>query len=159
MIFAPDHGYEPVIFKISDTIFGVVYRDKSSHPGAIRTFTYLGSITNPSNVAGIFKKDAFGLYANETHLIGSINGEIISISNFTHGWNHVVMTYDQSYIRLFVNGTFMKKISYTSEINTNNNVLNIGKMFSGRIDEVGLYGRVLTSDEISEHYTSPGSLN
>lgn len=159
MIFAPDHGYEPVIFKISDTIFGVVYRDKSSHPGSIRTFTYLGSITNPSNVAGIFKKDAFGLYANETHLIGSINGEIISISNFSHGWNHVVMTYDKSYIRLFVNGTFMKKISYTSEINTNNNVLNIGKMFFGCIDEVGLYGHILTSDEIFEHYTSPGSLN
>jgi hypothetical protein len=154
-----NQGWEPVIFKISDYIFGILYRDKSPHPGSIRTFTNIGDIPNPSNIAGIFKKDSFGIYANETHLIASINNlSPISISNLTTGWNHIVMTYDQSYIRLYVNGIFMKKQFYDTTINSNTNQLYIGKLYYGILDEVGLYDRVLSLDEISDHFNYPGSL-
>jgi len=154
-----NQGWEPVIFKISDYLFGILYRDKSPHPGSIRTFTNIGDLPNPSNIAGIFKKDSFGLYANESHLIASINNlSPISISNLTAGWNHIVMTYDQSYIRLYVNGNLMKKLSFDIKIYSNTNPLFIGKLYYGLIDEVGLYNRVLSLDEISDHYQHPGSL-
>lgn len=154
-----NQGWEPVIFKISDYIFGILYRDKSPHPGTIRTFTNIGDLPNPSNIAGIFKKDSFGIYANETHLIASINNlPPISISNLTTGWNHIVMTYDQSYIQLYVNGIFMKKQFYDTKINSNTNSLYIGKLYYGILDEVGLYDRVLSREEILNHYLNPGSL-
>lgn len=87
------------------------------------------------------------------------DGDITPAANT---WYHVVMTYDGSTLRLYVNGVldistgFGNSISYSMT----NSSLRIGAMvgypnyMSGRIDEVRIYNRALSTAEIQKHYAA-----
>ena len=82
-------------------------------------------------------------------------------------WYHIVGTYDTSTMKLYINGMLSHSKSVTGAIETNNEPLRIGKQFwygnvysywDGLIDEVKIYNRALSADEVLEHYNDVGSL-
>ncbi len=78
-------------------------------------------------------------------------------------WHHVTGTYDGATIKVFVDGRLEDSKSYSSGILTNDNQLNIGwdpwnsyghenRHFNGKIDDVRIYNRALSEDEIRALY-------
>ena len=74
-------------------------------------------------------------------------------------WSHVVGTYDGETLQLYVNGVNVKENATPSgPLDTRTNDLTIGKArlnnygLDGRVDEVAIYDRALTPEEIQQHY-------
>lgn len=73
-------------------------------------------------------------------------------------WQHIVATYDGSYMRFYKNGTEIAKKSATGIISSSTDKLLIGLKnyaagrFNGMIDEVRIYKQALTSAEIQKNY-------
>jgi hypothetical protein len=81
-------------------------------------------------------------------------------SSVSTDWTHVVVTYDQSNIRTYINGSLVDTFSYSSS-NITNAPLYLSRYlgsstawFQGLIDEVGIWNRALTASEISELYNT-----
>ncbi|OGS19047.1 MAG: hypothetical protein A3J83_05335 [Elusimicrobia bacterium RIFOXYA2_FULL_40_6] len=64
-------------------------------------------------------------------------------------WKYVVMTYDGSNLKLFVNAGTPTTLSATGNIHSNTSPIILGTNYSGRIDELNIWGRTLTANEIS----------
>ena len=79
-------------------------------------------------------------------------------------WAHVVGTYDGTTMRLYVDGQLVNSLVHPYAPHTTaafelgatsyDNGSFWGEHFTGSIDEVAVYDRVLTAQEISEHYTA-----
>jgi hypothetical protein len=75
-------------------------------------------------------------------------------------WYHVVGTYNGSYVNLYVNGALdATPVSASGSIQTNTGDLNIGRYayvgtdyFNGTIDEVRIYNKALSEEEIKAEY-------
>ncbi len=73
-------------------------------------------------------------------------------------WYHAVVTYDGSSLKLYLNGNLEN--SKNVNLKTGNDFSSIGKTqqtsvldgFNGTIDEVAIYNRALTTEEIQQHY-------
>ncbi len=78
----------------------------------------------------------------------------------TGTWTHAVVTYDDSVpneVTFYINGQFDRAVSLNGPIDSSSNNLLIGDrgnlhFFDGTIDEVAIYNRVLTEEEIHTHY-------
>ncbi len=76
-------------------------------------------------------------------------------------WTHLALTYDGAVLRLYENGVEVGTQSVAGAIATSSGPLQIGgnavwgEYFSGRIDEVRIYSRALTSTEIQSDMTVP----
>jgi alpha-tubulin suppressor-like RCC1 family protein len=88
-------------------------------------------------------------------------------------WSHVAFTYDGgTKVRFYINGQFIQENTLSSVPNTQNGPIRIGstddpgRVFNGLIDEVAIYKRALTLEEIQSKYnarptlaiTSPGQM-
>ena len=71
-------------------------------------------------------------------------------------WQHIVVTRDSSTktIRSYYNGVLNKSAIYSTNPQTSTNDIIIGNYFRGRMDEVGIYNRVLEPSEIQSHYNA-----
>ncbi len=75
-------------------------------------------------------------------------------------WWYFVLTYDGSYVKLYVNGILDREYNYVSTINISTYSLGIGwgspeysgEFFNGLIDEVRIYNRALSDAEIKALY-------
>ncbi|MBU4373509.1 MAG: LamG domain-containing protein, partial [Euryarchaeota archaeon] len=75
-------------------------------------------------------------------------------------WTHIVGSYDGQVMRIYFNGNLDTSSDYGNnmKIGTNNLDLYIGssiddpRYFSGTIDEVRIYNRALSAEEIKQHY-------
>ena len=97
------------------------------------------------------------------------NGFWVRGATVTDGnWHHVVAIRDASAneIRIYVDGTEedSRPATYTAGFDSPTAALNIGWLnlshgyhFDGTVDEVALYDRALSSDEIQQHYNEGGS--
>jgi hypothetical protein len=92
-------------------------------------------------------------------LSSSASGGTDSISGTinVNEWTHVVGTYDGSTMFIYINGVLKQSTSHTGIYNTTATVF-IGKLdigsnwLNGTIDEVKIYKRALTPEEIRTHY-------
>jgi hypothetical protein len=87
-------------------------------------------------------------------------------NNFKGGWQHVVMTFDDTskVVKLYLNGVEVSYQTHTSGVGTRNNdsadSFYIGnnqygqRTFNGKIDEPRVYNRVLSAGEVSSLYNS-----
>ena len=77
------------------------------------------------------------------------------------GWTHLAATYDGSLLRLYVDGKQVASHSYPGELYPAEGALTIGanrlwgENFSGLIDEVRVYNRRLSTDEIDADMDRP----
>lgn len=82
-----------------------------------------------------------------------VNG---SVRIETNTWYHVAMTYDGAALKLYVNGAVDAELAVTGPIITTAEALLIGGSkpgpwyFHGRVDELSLYGRALSGEEIMQ---------
>ena len=73
-------------------------------------------------------------------------------------WHHLVGVWDGSTIYLYLDGELDNSISCSGTLTTNNKNLYFGsrlgnqRYFNGLIDEVRIYNRALSAEEIAEHY-------
>ncbi len=77
----------------------------------------------------------------------------------SNGWNHIAGTYDKTNIKVYLNGDSDGTQAHTSAITNTTQVLDIGryensvaKSYSERIDDVRIYNRALSPDEIEQNY-------
>lgn len=76
-----------------------------------------------------------------------------------NNWHHIAITYDKSSLILYIDGINKAETSYSSDIQTNGDVdlgrhsLGGGENFNGRLDELAVYNRALSSSEIQNLYT------
>ena len=79
-------------------------------------------------------------------------------------WNHIIMTREGEKITVYLNGNFKPEIAGRAEVTFADELTQIfvggrsdGRFnFQGRIDELAIYNRVLTLDEVSRHYSASG---
>lgn len=82
-------------------------------------------------------------------------------------WYHIVMTYDGTTLSFYLNGTLYGSANYAGSITERANNMRIGAdkdgtgNFTGKVDEVRSYDRVLSSDEVGQLYrlTTPTSVD
>jgi len=84
----------------------------------------------------------------------------------TNVWTHVAIVYKAGSQRIIINGVERGTRNYNETLFTNTNPLHFGgdQLFAGRefdglIDEVKIYNRALTTEEINGYYTNPNPLN
>jgi hypothetical protein len=76
-------------------------------------------------------------------------------------WSHLAATYDGAMLRLYVNGAQVGTRAVTGGLVASAGVLRLGgnslwgEYFSGRIDEVRIYNRALTTNEIQTDMSTP----
>jgi len=80
-------------------------------------------------------------------------------------WHHLAMTYDGSVLRLYLDGALAGSKAVNEERIAGNGAVSIGKrgdghryFTEGRIDEVRIYRRVLSADEIKAHFVAPAAV-
>lgn len=101
----------------------------------------------------------FGLtFHNDNQIWAYINGGGNHVSGSigeVNRWYYIVMTYDRTNLMLYINGNLIDVLPLNVAIVDNNGPLKIGQMtsyFNGMIDEVKIYNRSLSSNEIKNHY-------
>ena len=72
-------------------------------------------------------------------------------------WTHLCGTISEGYIKLYVNGILNETETYTGDLRTISTITTIGNFdgsdfFNGSIDEVRIYNRALSADEIRNLY-------
>jgi hypothetical protein len=78
-----------------------------------------------------------------------------------HTWTHLVTTFDGSMLRLYVNGALASEYGASGAVNASSGDLRIGgnlvwgEHFAGRIDEVRIYNRALSSGEVQINMGTP----
>ena len=76
-------------------------------------------------------------------------------------WSHLAATFDGATLRLFVNGVEVASRPVLAQIATSTGALTIGgdalygQYFAGRIDEVRVYGRALSANELQTDMNTP----
>ncbi|MCX6172223.1 MAG: T9SS type A sorting domain-containing protein [Flavobacterium sp.] len=82
--------------------------------------------------------------------------------NFTSNWNHFVVTKQNGIMTLYINNQLISSIPFTGQIDFTNAWLQIGNrqninnnpLSSRNIDDVGIWNRALTQEEITGLYNS-----
>jgi hypothetical protein len=77
-------------------------------------------------------------------------------------WYHAVFTYDNSFLKLYINGILVSQIATTIDINIlSNSGISIGSSnqangywyeSDSKIDDIGIWNRALSQDEITALY-------
>jgi hypothetical protein len=125
----------------------------------------------------------FGIYNNSGTLVVYLgqgeSGPSITVTSIGHvprsnnSWTNVAMTYNGTFIDIYINGTLDSSDSYTGGFNTNNGMpLTIGAdnyqgaaggtpfgFINGTIDDVMMFNRTLTPEEVLAHMNHPGPLS
>lgn len=83
-----------------------------------------------------------------------INNQVITAPVTFGQYQHVVMTYDQTNLKLYVDGTEVASKALSGTINTNSNNLLLGNNFLGEIDEFRITNVARPADRISADYHS-----
>jgi hypothetical protein len=102
---------------------------------------------------------------NQPHLYIFINDDLQELVGGpwlgTNMWTHLAATYNGTILRLYVNGSEVANSSVSGPIQVSDGVLRIGgnsswgDFFKGRIDEVRIYNRALTVNEIQADMNTP----
>lgn|GEM_PF-3723685 len=91
------------------------------------------------------------------------NGSIVVSSGFTQdlsspaAWHQVAATYDGAKVKLYVDGKKQQEEAFTENLNISKESLYIGGPYLGRLDDVRIYDRALSEEEIKELYNAPFS--
>jgi hypothetical protein len=97
-------------------------------------------------------QDAYQLNVYDGNLKGYINNQDVSSSLTNGAYQHVAVSYDGSFQRIYVNGLLTGTNSLTGTINTNANNLLMGTNLMGVLDEVRLSDTARTQSWLKAEY-------
>jgi len=88
---------------------------------------------------------------NNTEVIDT--DEVLSLNT----WQHVALTYNGEYAKIFLNGELVKSVAYSGSVPGNSLPLTFGegvgsRYFEGQMDEIRIYNRGLSDIEIQRLY-------
>ena len=150
-----DRCYNPIILHIAEHLFAISFTGPTDHPGELITIN-IGMDTYPPH-RGITKQDSYGIYANTTTVVGSINNIMVSHA-ISSGWHHIALTYDTSFIRLYIDASLVGSILYPNhQIAQTPADLFFGRNYNGYIDEIGIYDQALSQTQLQNHVINPGT--
>lgn len=104
----------------------------------------------------LYENDDQPVFRISTSVGGELNVRGVNIT--PNKWSHIVGTYDGSMARIYVNGQLANEIVKTGNIEQSGQNLSFGanigsvstdREYSGRLDEVMIFNRALTSTEIA----------
>ena len=94
-------------------------------------------------------------FANGTNYISCNGGQLVE-----NEWTSIASTYDGNTLKLYIDGVLVNERSYSFELISNDSPLSIGhrhtsvdEYFKGQIDEVSIFNRALTQEEIQFYMT------
>jgi len=108
---------------------------------------YAGSRRYAIKINGSSKKPEF--YWNDALVVRS------DIALNLNEWYHIAVVKNGSSFTLYVNGTGKNSTSSDSVIYGSNEVLYVGWVGDGSVDEVAIYNHSLSAVEINSHYSNP----
>jgi hypothetical protein len=150
-----DRCYNPIILHVNEHLFAISFTGPTDHPGELITIN-IGLDSYPPH-RGITKLDSYGIYANTTTVIGSINNIMVS-APVSQGWHYFAVTYDGTSIRLYINASLVASILYPNHlINQTSADLLFGNNYYGYIDEIAVYDQALNQIQLQHHYNNPGT--
>jgi Concanavalin A-like lectin/glucanases superfamily len=123
---------------------------QKEQPGGVVYFLHASSDSGDRPAVGVY-------IDRERHLIGG--NRLVA-----NTWVHLAATYDGARLRLYVNGSQVASRSRSGAIQTSASPLRIGgnsvwgEFFKGTIDEVRIYNRALTREEILTDMSIPVGL-
>ena len=142
-------------------------------PQQVSVEAWVNTTSTPGSLNTIVRKRGYGydLYVNQNgkpsfNIIDS-NVNVYTVTgpgSVADGhWHYLVGTYNGSQVCLYVDGVAAGACHAAGAIYYSSDMVAIGRdggyagnYFAGRIDEVAIYGRVLTAAEIQGHYTAVG---
>ena len=121
-------------------------------PGTIEVWAFRTSSASPQHLVG--KRGAGNFYQ-----LAIGGGAIPSAAVPLNQWVHLAIVWNGSVYSHFVNGVIVQSSAYSGGIGPNSDPLRIGTSggfapFAGLIDEVGIYHRALTTNEIAAIYAA-----
>jgi hypothetical protein len=97
--------------------------------------------------------DSYQVMTDSTNVYGYNNVTSVASTPLSSGaWHHVVMTYDGANQKIYIDGVLQTTNPATGVIRTNNSNLEIGQGFAGKIDDVKIYNRAISQEEITAAY-------
>jgi hypothetical protein len=136
--------------------FGLWMKQVSEPTGSCSVFQIGNSETNKSAFIAIEhpNKIKVGFYNVHELYASDVNAQ--------DGWHYVVTTYDGTYLRLYIDGEFkLKSTNSTSDLNITDAVVsigshygNVGNHFNGYVDDLFVYNRELTLEQIKTMYNA-----
>jgi hypothetical protein len=99
-------------------------------------------------------------YYATTGNIGGQNTHLNKSGQKTNVWNYLVITYNGSKVKMYIDGICIDSINRTGNIQTSSLPLRFGRRggsydswYSGKIDDIAIYNRALSQEEITALYT------
>ena len=129
------------------------------NPESIGDYRIIDKVT--VNFGGAYGIDFSGITANTIDRLRYLNGgeQSLPFGLDTNQNFHIVVTYDQINFKYYINGQLNNSIPKTGLANNNNNPLRFGansllndNWFHGKLDDIGIWNRALTQQEISDLY-------
>jgi len=156
---------EPTIVHVSGYIYGIAYKGKAGKGYLISvSINEGGEIEGTQGIGGIFKDNSYALIANATRAFATINNVTINATGIvSNNWNHIALTYDGLDMCLYINND-QNSVNISYQYPYNNNKINFteydnlyfGYLFYGSLDEIAIFDRALSPQEIYNHYSTPG---
>jgi hypothetical protein len=113
-------------------------------------------------INGLSNTNNFGHFAT-TGNIGGVNIAIGTPNVVTGQWYFVTVTYDSSVLKIYLNNIEVGSTLISGNLQTSNNKLRFGRRgegnsyncwYKGKLDDIGIWNRALTPQEITNLYTS-----
>jgi len=136
---------EAWIFPVSFNYYGNILSKRSPDQYILRLYGYTGQVQGY-----IYSNGSWRYCTTPSNIAVSLNK-----------WNHILFFYDNSVGKVYINGQLGCTFSYNGSIVSGTNSLKIGtnstsstnsERFNGIIDEVRIYNRALSENEVLEHY-------
>ncbi len=111
-------------------------------------------------VYGLYGDQAGGRPLGQVE-IGSERNAVGSAALPLNAWSHLAATFDGATVRLFVNGVQAGSLPFAGSMAASTGPLRLGgngvwgEWFAGLIDEVRVYSRALTANEIQQDMQTP----
>jgi chitodextrinase len=127
--------------------------------------TFDGLSCGNSYYFGVVAKDAAGNRSARAELQSSTSpcaaNLFVAPDGADYRWTHLAVTYDGAFVRLYVNGAVVATHVAQGELGLSTGPLSIGgnsiwgEWFKGRIDDVRVYNRPLSADELKADMATP----
>jgi len=116
-----------------------------------KRFEYVPLINDRTQI--INKNSSYSISLNNNTLSASINGNQTGVNiTVDSSWQHYAVRYNNSFLYLFKEGVLVDSLATGATLNQSNADLQIGYLLNGALDELALWNRSLSGEEILDIY-------